>query len=107
MDKIKITVSEPTNKPLKLILTKEDVFGEYNIDTHKRLSNGMIVARQDEICPIWGDKIPYKAETVICLKDLQDEVIYWLEYVNGAYCVLNSCSLPNNRIAIRSQYQCW
>ena len=94
-------------KPEGFTLGKEDVWGEFHEITYEKLSDGMIVARTDEICPIFGDKVPFKSVTVVCDKEQYDEVEYWLMYVHGGGCVQAERDLPDGRIAIRSDYQCW
>lgn len=115
-----------TPSPAPVSLTKEDVWGEFDIAT-MTLTPGMVVARGlpkvDEyfsqadfdrvtaqltnVCPVWGDVLPYKSVTVICPVELQDEVEGWLAYVHGADCVSQTKRLENGKVAIRSDYQCW
>ena len=83
------------------MLTQKDVWGKWS-DDRKLLSRGMIVAQgvpsgisvdekkkiQDKIkvpdwCPVWHDLLGDKSVTVICTKEQEDEVRYWLEYVQG------------------------
>jgi len=87
-------------------LTKEDVFGKFD-SNYNRISNGMIVARSGDTCPIFKDKVPYKSETVICTIDQYPEVIYWLDYVNGGNSVSKEKQLNDDLIALRSDYKCW
>lgn len=103
-------------------ITKDDVWGEWSED-FKLIKRGMIVAqgygKHDEgyeewkntvkvldYCPIWKEILPYKSVTVIC--DIKDryEVEYWLDYVHGGG-IEKWRELPNNKIAIRSNYTCW
>jgi len=88
-------------------LTKDDVWGQFNIKTGERLTRGMIVARYNEECPIWGDVLPYKSVTVKCLINQEDEVIYWLDYVYGCDSVQRRKVLKNGMVALRAEYQCW
>ena len=83
-------------------LTKEDVWGDYEKDT-----KGMIVAKTDETCPVFKDKLPYKSVTVICDVDQEDAVTYWLSFVHGGDCVQDIKKLKGNKLGIRSDYQCW
>jgi hypothetical protein len=100
-----IMVSGPNgDKPFKL--TKEDVWGEFD-SNYNTINKGMIVARHKDICPHFGDVVPYKAITVICNVKQEDEVIYWLEYVHGANCISGRKTLKDGNIALRSDYQCW
>lgn len=102
-----ITISEPT-KPLTKQLTEEDVWGIYDIATHTRISKGLIVANYGDICPVFGDKVPCKAVTVVGKMALEDEIVYWLEYVQGVGCVSKrKIDKKNGNIALRAEYQCW
>lgn len=96
-----IGVNMPTGPKAKK-LTKDDVWGSA-ADNY----TGMIVARSESKCPIFKDKVPYKSVTVVCDIAQQGEVEYWLEYVHGGNCVCKTKKLPENKIAIRSDYQCW
>lgn len=105
---ITMTVSTPTVPEAKK-LTKEDVWGKWDDNTHKRLSEGMIVAQTDQICPIWRDKVPYKSVTVICSPEQETEVRYWLEYVHGGNSVSRWKEIKQGKekkIALRSNYMC-
>ena len=101
-----IYVSQPTVPKAKRI-TLDDVLGVLEEGTHKRLTEGMVVARGGDTCPIFGDEVPYKSVTVVC--DIEDatEVQYWLEYIHGANSVSDAKLLGDGRIAMRSDYQCW
>jgi len=101
MTKFSFSVSNPTNTPSDFKLTKEDVWGKY------KESKGMIIAKADDVCPIWGDVIPFKSVTVKCRPEQMEEVIYWLEYVHGGDSITKSKTLDDGTIALRSDYQCW
>jgi hypothetical protein len=88
-------------------LTKQDVWGSFDETTHEKLSDGMIVARYKDICPIWKDELPNKSVTVICTETQFNEVSSWLEYVHGAESVTKAKTLPEGKIALRSDYKCW
>jgi hypothetical protein len=92
-------------KQSKMKLTKEDVWGKYDDKAHK-LSNGMIIARGEEKCPIFKDKLPYKSVTVVCKPEEEEEVCYWLDYVHGGG-ISKRKVLEDGKIAIRSNYMCW
>lgn len=112
-------------KPERFKLEKDDVWGKFD-SNHNMISSGMVVARGypriDEyftkvefdklniiipnICPVWKDTLPYKSVTVICNENELNEVLYWLEYVHGGEHSKME-ELSDNRIAIRSDYQCW
>lgn len=113
-------------KPTGFKLEKDDVFGKFDVN-HKRIDNGRLVAngyaeidpkyfpqekydllvsKLPHICPIWKDKIPWKSLTVVCSNDEVNEVLYWLSYVHGGE-VSRMKKLPNGKVAIRSDYQCW
>ena len=103
--KLTINVNNPTVPEAK-VLTQEDVWGKLD-ENYNRISSGMIVARTDEVCPIFKDKVPYKSVTVVCNSSQVNEVIYWLEYVHGGDSVSKVRALPDGKAAIRSDYQCW
>jgi len=106
-------------------VTKDDVWGKYTDDL-KLLDRGMIVAQgyigdkyyeeglgawkkkvqTTNVCPVWKDELPYKSVTVVCLKEQEDEVKYWLSHVHGGESEKTK-TLPDGKVAIRSNYQCW
>jgi len=106
-------INEPLKIPQKMKLTKEDVWGEVDVEKFpiKRVSKGMIVASQAKgypsTCPIWKDKLPYKSVTVVCKKEQVPDVVYWLEFVHGGDSVSRMKDLPKGKVALRSDYQCW
>jgi hypothetical protein len=95
-------------KPDGFKLYKDDVWGAYDIESHERVADGLIVARSEERCPIFGDTVPYKSVTVVFDPEVHPygEVCYWLSYVHGGQ-HSNEKTLEDGRIAIRSDYQCW
>lgn len=124
--KIEISVNPPSRQLPETELTMDDVWGEFDLDNMKQLSKGMIVARglpstiskKDKerikkmtgypiVCPVWDEELGYKSVTVTCNKDQQYEVEYWLEYVHGGNSISKTKDLPDNKVAIRSDYQCW
>jgi hypothetical protein len=108
-------------------LTMEDVWGTFDAEALTHPSKGMIVARGcgkvdeyftqeykdkavadiPEVCPIWGDVLPYKSVTVVFDAELENQVIHWLTYVHGSDCVADRKELEGNRVALRSNYMCW
>lgn len=87
-------------------ITKEDVWGKVN-ENFEKIDNGMIIARYNAKCPVFKDIIPYKSVTVVCKPEEENEVIYWLEYVQGMDCISRRAELENGDIALRADYQCW
>ncbi len=107
-------------------LGKADVWGDFNHDTGENLGHGMVVARGlpqidkyftkeqfdkankevPAICPVFGDRLPWKSVTVICKMEEYKEINYWLEYVHGGGAVQKTKSLPDGKLAIRSNYMC-
>lgn len=111
----------------------KDVFGETTDHTDPRpftrITNGMLVARglpYDEgspealkiqnnsddkpipmVCPILGDKLPYKSVSVVCKVEDYNAVEYWLEYVHGGGCVERVVDLKDGMMLVRSNYMCW
>lgn len=106
IEPMEIIVSEPTF-PEAQKLTKEDVFGIFDVANMERVSNGMIVSRSDEVCKYFGDVVPYKSVTVLCRTNQVAEVSYWLEFVQGANCISQSKQLNDVQVAIRADYKCW
>ena len=92
---------------MSLKLTKNDVWGEYDINTFTVISKGMKVAEHGDRCPIFNDILPYKSVTVVCEQHEQHEVEYWLQYVHGGGCIAQRAELTDGRIAYRSNYMCW
>ena len=86
-------------------LQKHDVFGDTD-ENYRRISDGLVVARSDKTCPIWGDKVPSKSVTVVCNVDQESDVAHWLAYVHGGGWSMR-LKLDDGRIAIRSDYQAW
>ena len=89
-----------------MTLQKDDVWGRFDSD-HKKISDGMIVARRDDICPVFGDKVPYKSVTVVCKSEEVNEVLYWLSYVHGGDNINGMKEVGKGKVAIRSDYMCW
>jgi len=121
---MRIKISEPTNVPVLSAVTQDDVWGIFDSERWRRESWGMIVARGQgetrgmgkqptgvedvpEVCPVWGDKLGYKDVTVVFSNEVEDQAVYWLEYVHGGDCVTRRKSLRGDRVALRSEYQCW
>lgn len=103
---VTMVVNSPNGESPKK-LTKEDVWGKFDVREGKRIDRGMVVARHGETCPIFKDEIPYKSVTVVGPKNRYEEIVYWLEYVHGGDCVVMTKELDDLRVAIRSDYQCW
>ena len=94
-------------KPNGFKLHKDDVWGAYDIEKNKRISDGMIVARSEEKCPIFKNIVPCKSVTVVCNVDQEDEVEYWLSYVHGGDNISDRKELKGGKVALRSDYMCW
>ena len=111
MATITVTVSKPTYRTATT-LTKADVWGVFD-ENHVRLSDGMVIARSGETCPHFGDEVPYKSVTVkvpvaIYLDaELLTDVLYWLEFVQGAGTVTNTSNDEEGNLIIRAAYTCW
>ena len=106
---MKIIVREPS-VPVAKTLTKDDVWGVYDIDKGKRVSNGMIVAREDDKCPIFKDIVPYKSATLVCKLEQEYDVEYWSDFVQGGGSVSDRKELKGKdkgMVALRTDYQCW
>lgn len=85
---------------------KADVFGDFDHDTLKKLGDGMVVARSEQKCPVFGDTVPYKSVTVVFDADQEADVAYWLAYVHGGPYARRKV-LEDGRVALRSDYQAW
>lgn len=66
-----------------------------------------MVARTDQKCPVWGDKVPYKSFTTIVDEVDAEDAEYSCEYVHGAESVSKTKQLPGGKVALRSDYRCW
>lgn len=104
METITVIVSKP-NYPRAKKLTKDDVWGKLDADD-KRITSGLIIAKSEDTCPIWGDQLKRKSVTAVCLKEFFEDVAYWLEYVHGANSITQVRDLGRS-LAIRSDYKCW
>lgn len=119
MTDFQITVRKANGNPGSL--TKDDIWGTFD-DNYNLVDTGMIIAqgtpedsdiaidflaKRPRVCPVWGDKLPYKSVTVVCHESEVDAVMYWLEYVHGGGSVQDSTDLPHGMVAIRSDYMCW
>ncbi len=82
-------------------IQKWDVFGHA-----KDNYTGMIIAKTNQKCPIWKDKLPFKSVTVVCKKEDLSDVEYWLCYVHGGS-FERIKDLPDGKVALRSNYQAW
>ena len=98
-------------------LQKWDVWGWSKIgdpgDGITRMSEGMVVAKSDQECPIFGDKVPYKSATLLVDLDklaekgaTLDDVDYWIGYVQGGGASYTK-HLGDGQFAIRSDYHAW
>lgn len=118
------------NKEIFQGITKDDVWGEYTEigdprGSHKKISQGMITAQGipyepdspegielskkigvPAICPMTKSTLPYKSVNVVCKKEKQQAVEYWLEYVHGGGCVEFTVAVEGDRVLIRSNYMC-
>jgi hypothetical protein len=106
---MEIIVSEPT-VPEATTLTKDDVWGIYEVAESKRVSDGMVVANSQDKCPIFGDIVPYKSATLVCKLEQEREVEYWCDFVMGGGSVSDRKELTGKdkgKVALRADYQCW
>jgi len=118
---LSITISNPTHADPQA-LTKEDVWGKWV--NHHRVSWGMIVAdhnlgghnektaSSNDRCPMFADLVGWKSVTVVCGVEWEDEVSYWLEFVQGGDCISQDKYFTDKEtgkeyVALRADYQCW
>ena len=104
---IEVRISSPTQKPNELDLNVKSVFGTYCMDERKFIDQGLVVARHESKCPVWGDVVPFKSATLICSEEQYDSVVFWCEYVQGADSISRERTLDDGRIALRADYMCW
>jgi len=64
------------------------------------------VAATDDVCPVWGDRVPYKSVTVIVPADEEDDAAYCLSMAHGGGYSRRRV-LDDGRVALRSDYQAW
>lgn len=85
-------------------LTKEDVWGSFNSN---RISKGMIIARSNDKCPIFKDIVPFKSVTIICEPEVENDVVYWIEHVQGAGSISKRKVTKDGKVILRADYMCW
>lgn len=85
-------------------LSKNDVWGKFD-ERSNLIHPGLVVARIDEECPIWGDMIAVRGVTIVCDKSQLREVEHWIVFVQGGE-ASKTKHLPDNKIALRSYYWC-
>jgi hypothetical protein len=92
---------EYTQEQFKEIMKTEDFynFNYGGFDTNK--------ARSINKCPIFKTYIPYKSWTIIVDSDKYNSAENWCDYFLGSCSVSKIKKLPNEKIAIRADYQCW
>ena len=103
------------NTPKGFKLTSQDVFGKYNAKFRKRIHNGMIVAdcrtggynrrtgQSKGVCPVFGDNLSFKSNTLICEPHQATEVEYLIELSKGKPYTKKKV-LVDGRIAYRADY---
>lgn len=113
-ESVELVLSGPTVAyPEGATLTSDDVWGKVGgvADGFRRVSDGMVVARSKDTCPVWGDEVPYKGVTVIGDwngdADFAVAMVYWLEYVLGSDAVDRTKVLADGRLAMRGNYTAW
>lgn len=58
-------------------------------------------------CPIWKDTLGYKSLTVVFDEEHYTAVTYWLSYIHGGDNIAGEKTLPDGKMAVRSDYMCW
>lgn len=92
-------------KPTAVVVTDEN--GETSTVTLDLSTSAKVVPGGETRCPVWGDVVPWKSVTVIVDAADEADARYSLEYVHGGGSVSRRMALPNGRVALRSNYQCW
>lgn len=93
-------------RPEGLKLTKEAVWGKFD-ENYEMVDCGMVIGRSDQKCPVFGDMIPYKSVTIMCTKDQEAEVLYWIDYVQGVNAISARMEIGANQVALRANYMAW
>lgn len=96
---IKEYLKQVNEREAKMKLKLEDVWG-------KDKKGGLAVAYSYDECPVFNDTVPYKSVTVVFDIEDEEEVCYWLRSIHGGSYRARKV-LPDGKIAIRSDYQCW
>ena len=93
--------TEYTEKQFRKLLISENIynFNYGGFDNKKCQSKSK--------CPIFEDFIPYKSWTIIVDKKKFNSAMYWCDYIHGGNSVSKTKELDKNKVAIRSDYQCW
>lgn len=90
-------------------LHKDAVWPTYDENNdYAMVTEGLVVAKTDEKCPIFKDKVPMKSVTVVFdpTKFPENEVEYWLGYVHGGE-YSTRFVMTDGTVALRSNYQAW
>jgi len=66
----------------------------------------LVADDQGDICPVWGDRLPWKSSTVIVPPELEDAAAFCLACADGGGYSRRKV-LEDGRVALRSDYQAW
>lgn len=87
--------------------TINGVTGERTRSSFKMPKYTRLIPAEPVICPVWGDKVPWKSFTTIVDAADFDDAVYSCEFVHGGGSVSRTKRLPDGKVAIRSDYQAW
>ena len=72
-----------------------------------RVAVGRSYPEQDnDVCPVWGDRVPWKSVTVVVPADEEGDAAYCLAMAHGGEFSRRKV-LADGRVALRSDYQAW
>ena len=90
--------------PMKCTITE---YGKTRVETHMVSSwTKMGPDDQGDVCPVWGDIVPWKSLTVIVPPELENAATYCLACMHGAGYSRRKV-LEDGRVAFRSDYAAW
>lgn len=109
---ITISVSHPTGSPGPKSRAQmgEDGHGvvTWAMDEPHRVAIGRSYPEDNnDVCPVWGDRLPWKSVTVVVDAEDEADAIFCLECCHGGASVSRRKVLDDGRVALRSDYQCW
>ncbi len=65
-----------------------------------------VVGNCEQVCPVWGDKLPYKSVTVTVSLEDEEAAAYCLESAHGGQWTRRKVH-SDGTVSLRSNYVCW
>lgn len=103
---ITITVLTPTTKSDSAVTRWEKNRMWVFEDPYRVAVGRSYPESKNDICPVWGDRMPWKSVTVIVPADEEDDAAFCLACAHGSG-YSNRKVLEDGRIALRSDYTAW